>query len=38
MTVLPDVGILMIYSIICNIDDTMSSEMTEGDSICRAKV
>ena len=29
--VLPDQGILMIYTIICSIDDTMSSEMSEGD-------
>ena len=28
---LPDTDILMIYSIICSIDDTMSSEMSKGD-------
>ena len=36
--VLPDVGILMIYSIMYNIGDTMSSEMSDEDSICRAIV
>ena len=36
--VFSDVGILMIYSIKYNINDTMSSEMSEGDFIWRAIV
>ena len=32
----PYIGILMIYSTLCNIGDTMGSEISEGYSICRS--